>query len=193
MLCCRWPVRKIICCFSGLSRLDSLEEYYGSSVKPTPKHPHTNRSHGPHTNTNNNYVHLETYTTVVFALGVPPLYTAGALVSWYSGWVLPKWTCWLTAPDKLSAQLFSITTTSLASPACMIDSTLNSYLWGLLSWSLHCLTMLLKSRCSYYSLPWYKTNNFQNHKFCIMTSEILWMKLFDCFNQNCLKGQFNLK
>lgn len=47
---------------------------------------HTNRSHGPHTNTNNIYVHLEAYTTVVSVLGLPPAYSRcfGQLVFWVS-------------------------------------------------------------------------------------------------------------
>lgn len=94
-----------------------------------------NRSRGPHTNTNMIYVCLEAYTQLLFLCWGCPLCVAAALLSWHSGWALPKWTCWLTASDKLSTQLISITT-SLASPACMIDSTLNSYLGGLLSHSL---------------------------------------------------------
>lgn len=55
----------------------------------------------------------------------PPLPRAlNALVSWYSGWLV-KWTCLLTALDKLSGLLISVTTTSLACSACMVDSTLN--------------------------------------------------------------------
>lgn len=79
---------------------------------------------GPHMSTNNIYVHLEVCTTVVYVLWLPPLCTPSALVSWYSGWVLPKWTCLLTASDKLSGPLISITT-SLACSACMVDSALN--------------------------------------------------------------------
>lgn len=59
-----------------------------------------------------------------FCVGAAPREHPGALVSWYSGWVIPKWTRWLTASDKLSAGLISTTTTSLAGPARMINSTL---------------------------------------------------------------------
>lgn len=84
---------------------------------------------------------IQSHATVVFVLAVSSVFPPCALFSWYSGWVIPKWTCWLTASDKLSAQLISITTTSLASPACMIDSTLfplsycESYIYSVWRWS----------------------------------------------------------
>jgi len=70
---------------------------------------HANRSHRPHTDT---FMCVQRPTQLL------------SLCRRCSGWVIPKWTFCLTASDKLSAQFISITTKSLASPACMIDSTL---------------------------------------------------------------------
>lgn len=67
------------------------------------------------------------WPTVVFVSGVP----SAAAVSCYSGWLLPKWACGLTASDKLSAQLISVIT-SLPSSTCVSDPTLHTRLWSLL-------------------------------------------------------------
>lgn len=106
-----------------------------SNVKATPWHPliDANRSLGPHTNTNNIYVHNCCFLCCTPLPPPPhpstssrcPCVHSVALVSWYSGWVVLKWTCPLTASDKLSGLLISITTTRLACPACMVASTLN--------------------------------------------------------------------
>lgn len=105
--------------FHRVTWLNSLWEFFGNTVKAT--HPNIHPQQVTQATHQHIYVHSE--ATVVF-VSVGFCVIPDALLSWCSGWVIPKWTRWLTASDKLSARLISITTTCLASPACMIDSAL---------------------------------------------------------------------
>lgn len=93
--------------------------------EPTPKHPRTSRSQGPHRKTNSISVRLRAFAQLLFLCLGCPQHTADAALSCYSGWLLPKWTRCLTASDKLSARLISATT-RLSGSACVSDPTLHS-------------------------------------------------------------------
>lgn len=100
-----------------------LRILWGHCKSPHPN-PYTWTGHTGHAHIQSTFMCFQSPVQLLFLCWQCPMRTPGALLSRYSGWVIPKWTCWLTASDKLSAQLISVTTTSLSSPACMINSTL---------------------------------------------------------------------